>query len=335
MPPKTSSKDVDETMLQIFLDKLQEHKEQQDAMHEVITNALRSIIDKLAGISTLPPQLPDPQSIPSSSHLTNPNPQSPTGQQPYIPPFPIPSPLPTAYPHLTHKFTHPPITPIYDPTSTLKFQTQLTLLNPFDGSELLDWLFQVEQFFQLYQVPPDQRIQLISFYMKETCFGPSCYENHQVELFKLRQTTTITAYQQQFEKLCNKIWGLSLEVILNCFISSLIHEIRCEVDVLRPHHIAEALGLAKLDSRPNFSRPQRPTYNQPFTHLPRPQTLNTTRPTPLQSTLPIKRLTTAQMQERIAQGLCYNCDEKFFGGHKCQPKLFWMLLVDDFGADPE
>nr|KYP61075.1 Retrovirus-related Pol polyprotein from transposon 17.6 [Cajanus cajan] len=35
------------------------------------------------------------------------------------------------------------------------------------------------------------------------------------------------------------------------------------------------------------------------------------------------------MHERRAQGLCYNCDEKYFQGHRCQPKQFLLLLVDD------
>lgn len=35
------------------------------------------------------------------------------------------------------------------------------------------------------------------------------------------------------------------------------------------------------------------------------------------------------MQERRAQGVCYNCDEKYVFGHKCQPKKFLLLLCDD------
>ena len=34
------------------------------------------------------------------------------------------------------------------------------------------------------------------------------------------------------------------------------------------------------------------------------------------------------MQERRALGLCYNCDEKFFPGHKCTSSRF-LLLLDD------
>ena len=34
------------------------------------------------------------------------------------------------------------------------------------------------------------------------------------------------------------------------------------------------------------------------------------------------------MQERRALGLCYNCDDKFFSGHKCATSRF-LLLLDD------
>jgi hypothetical protein len=35
------------------------------------------------------------------------------------------------------------------------------------------------------------------------------------------------------------------------------------------------------------------------------------------------------MQERRAQGLCYNCDEKYIAGHKCATRKFLLLLDDE------
>ncbi|RVW75473.1 hypothetical protein CK203_061524 [Vitis vinifera] len=42
---------------------------------------------------------------------------------------------------------------------------------------------------------------------------------------------------------------------------------------------------------------------------------------------PIKRLTWVEMQRRRAQGLCFNCDEKFAPGHKC--KGLQLLLLEE------
>ena len=41
----------------------------------------------------------------------------------------------------------------------------------------------------------------------------------------------------------------------------------------------------------------------------------------------VKRLTRAEMAERRAKGLCYNCDESYMLGHKCT-RLFWIEVPD-------
>jgi len=90
----------------------------------------------------------------------------------------------------------------------------------------------------------------------ELRFGPSTYINHQVELFKLQQTSTVTEYQGRFEHLYYCVVGLTPETILNCFISGLSIDIRRELTILNPYSIAQDIGLAKLiedklrDSKP-------------------------------------------------------------------------------------
>ncbi|PPS04609.1 hypothetical protein GOBAR_AA16056 [Gossypium barbadense] len=48
----------------------------------------------------------------------------------------------------------------------------------------------------------------------------------------------------------------------------------------------------------------------------------------------IKRLTWAEMVERRAKGLCYNCDESYSMGHKCK-RLFWIEIPDVEGKQDE
>ncbi|CAL0318411.1 unnamed protein product [Lupinus luteus] len=154
MPPKNSNKEVDESLLQIFADKLQENKDQQDVRHEAIAESLCVITDKLEGMNfppSSPPQHPDPPNMASSSNLTNPN-------QIHNPPFPIliipqlsPSntatQIPTSYPQfsLTHvppffnppyAYTHPTMGLIPNPPTQPR-PPKLQLI-PFDGSEPLD-----------------------------------------------------------------------------------------------------------------------------------------------------------------------------------------------------
>lgn len=110
-----------------------------------------------------------------------------------------------------------------------------------------------------------------------------------------------------------------------------------------PSHFIEA----KIkEAKPRFSK----TYQQPTTrHYPpssqlatknnsptQTSSLNPTPKPPLatQSKLPIKNLTPGKMQDRRAQGLCYNCDDKFFASHKCTSSRFLLLLVDELEEEP-
>jgi len=48
---------------------------------------------------------------------------------------------------------------------------------------------------------------------------------------------------------------------------------------------------------------------------------------------PLRRFSPTEMNERRKQGLCYNCDEPYVQGHKCQ-RLFY-LEVSDFDAQDQ
>ncbi|XP_071699636.1 uncharacterized protein [Rutidosis leptorrhynchoides] len=121
-------------------------------------------------------------------------------------------------------------------------------LPAFDGTTPLDWLFQADQYFNFYRIPYEQRVSLASFHFNgealswykylynnnllgdwpqftralQLRFGPSYFENHQATLFKLQQTTTVVAYQAEFERICNCVTRLSHTALLNCFISGLL-----------------------------------------------------------------------------------------------------------------
>jgi len=159
----------------------------------------------------------------------------------------------------------------------------------------------------------------------ELRFGPSSFDNHQASLFKLTQKGSVTEFQQQFETLSNRVVGMLSEMLWNCFISGLKPEIQRELNVLKPHSLSQAIGMAKLfktkfqESRSNirFQRPQPPLLSSPP-----PSTASN-------NSIPIKRVTTPEMQERHNKGLCYNCDDKYHPGHRCVKCQFLLLLADD------
>jgi hypothetical protein len=65
-------------------------------------------------------------------------------------------------------------------------------------------------------------------------FGPSAYECPRATLFKLTQTNSVREYYKEFTALANRVYGLSTEAILDCFISGLNVEIRRDVLALSP-----------------------------------------------------------------------------------------------------
>jgi len=128
--------------------------------------------------------------------------------------------------------------------------------------------------------------------------------------------------------------GLTPDNILNCFISGLHPDIHKDLAILNPYSISQVIGLSKLIEDKIKDSKQRPTqFQTPYTfqspHISIPTTSHkTTTHLHQRSNMPIKRLTTTQMQERHALRLCYNCDEKFIPGHKCNTSHFSLLLDD-------
>nr|GMC93870.1 Transposon Ty3-I Gag-Pol polyprotein [Ipomoea batatas] len=150
-------------------------------------------------------------------------------------------------------------------------------------------------------------------------FGPSSYVNHRAALFKLTQKTTVAAYQSEFETVSNRVFDLHQDALLDCFISGLKPMIQHELAVLRPATLSDTIALARLRISYEIAGPlAQNSYLGDTTPKYKPK-----------PSLPIKRLTDAELQARRAQGLYYNCDERFRPGHRCQTKPFLLLLADD------
>lgn len=131
----------------------------------------------------------------------------------------------------------------------------------------------------------------------ETCFVPTFYDDPKGALFKLTQTGSVNAYLHEFERLANRIIGLSPSCLLSCFISGLLPKLQREVQALQPISLPQAIFLAKLQedkledchhgyhprpptthlssptpAHPSYQRQTSPTPRHPSTtHQPRPQ----------------------------------------------------------------
>jgi hypothetical protein len=71
-----------------------------------------------------------------------------------------------------------------------------------------------------------------------------------------------------------------------------------------------------------------PTPQTFFPSCPLPPT-----PSPHPTPLKIQKLTWEEMVECQLKGLCYNCDEKYFLGHKCKEQKLFMAISEDVVDD--
>ncbi|KAK4383185.1 hypothetical protein Sango_2800500 [Sesamum angolense] len=235
-------------------------------------------------------------------------------------------------------------------------------LQLFDGTNPLDCAFQVDQFFEFYSIPLDQRLKRVGCYMSgdalgwfkwlhsngllstwaaflhdlEFRFGPSAYENHRQALCKLKQTGTVAEFQLAFETLSNQVRGLPPDARLDCFLSSLRSNIQRKLAVFQPTSMSQAIGLGKLLDSSSVSR--HPIYLPPLRSVPAPS-LPPLLPAPLprppsapnqRGPLPIHRLSPVEMQAHRTKRLCFNCDDPFTPGHRCRPKFLLLLSEDEF-----
>ncbi|KAL4575026.1 hypothetical protein LXL04_021866 [Taraxacum kok-saghyz] len=264
----------------------------------------------------------------------------------------------------------PPPPPPPPPPHPPNLRPTKILLPNFDGSNPLDWLFQANNYFEYYAVAIDQRVTLSVFYFNgdalswykylasnqllgtwpdfsrqlELHFGPSTFENHQATLFKLQPTTTVAAYQTEFERVSNCVTGLDNNALLNCFLSGLKTDIQSELAIHQPSSLHHAYGLAKLVEDKTNQQRSRFTYSRshtfqasatPSTTVKTAAATNHLLPTPTTPKLPFNRLSPEALQKRRADGLCFRCPEKYVPGHKCNPPKFLLLVDNDDQLDIE
>lgn len=94
----------------------------------------------------------------------------------------------------------------------------------------------------------------------ELRFRTSSYENHQANLFKLKQTSTVAAYQAEFEQLINQVDVLTLVAIRNYFISKPRTYILNEIAIHSPTTLHQTYDFTKL-IEDNLSNEPRYTTN--------------------------------------------------------------------------
>jgi hypothetical protein len=146
-------------------------------------------------------------------------------------------------------------------------------------------------------------------------------------LISIKQVSTVELYKTQFEMLSNRVRGLSDSHRLSCFLGGLKEEIRMGVRMLNPQNLVAAYGLARMqeENLTIMRKSWRPSAMGFQGRNPTP-----TQPRAENKTIPVQRLTPAQMKEKRDKGLCFKCDSKWGPGHKCGgPKIFLIEELEE------
>jgi hypothetical protein len=109
-----------------------------------------------------------------------------------------------------------------------------------------------------------------------------------------------------------------------CFISGLKDEILAHVLMARPSSWVETIKKAKEAQQVVSSQ------NNKLSFIPLPKPVNPTTPF---APLKIQKLTRDEMVERQLKRLCYNCDDKYFLGHKCKEQKLFMSISEDISEE--
>ena len=155
-------------------------------------------------------------------------------------------------------------------------------LPAFNGEHVDDWLFRIEEYFDLVSTPLDHRVKIASLHMTEPAyawykwlvcnnytndwvifsevvrkrFGTSLFENPQEALKELRQTGTVAEYQSQFEALSTRVQGLSEAWLVSFFVAGLEDHLKCQLRLAKPSTFPEAVALARLHEQHHLALKQ-------------------------------------------------------------------------------
>ncbi|KAL5823102.1 hypothetical protein ACOSQ4_021002 [Xanthoceras sorbifolium] len=283
----------------------------------------------------------------------------------------------------------PPPTIVPEPGDTGPLLRTMKLEVPkFDRVDPNGWAFRITEFFDFHSTPEALCLRIVSFHLEGRAsawyqwmkandllttwadflqnlkfrFGSSLYEDHQGNLSKLTQKSTVAEFQTEFEDLMNKVTGISEPLLISIFITGLRSDIRRELLLSRPTSLMEAFALARVyeawgdetksETRPwskwppkpstHISLPAKhnqnvyPTTPQPATVPPITNTQNTSKlapsslpplfPTP---PFPIRRLSPQELRDKREKGLCYNCDQKWSSSHRSRSKFLLLLGTDE------
>lgn len=153
-------------------------------------------------------------------------------------------------------------------------------MRKFDGKEPITWIFQMEQFFDLHQVPNLQKVTIASLYLeleqfvwyqwiceqkKDTIISWSIFIEELIsyrdaknntffsQLVNLKQKGLVAEHIQQFQKLSFRVKNIPNDNLLDLFMGNLKDKIQHELRILEPTSLEKAFKLARRVESKNMA----------------------------------------------------------------------------------
>ncbi|KAK2969314.1 hypothetical protein RJ640_030855 [Escallonia rubra] len=253
----------------------------------------------------------------------------------------------------------------------------------FNGEDSYGWVRKAERFFEFNPIDEPIKVNFASIHFDgqaEFWFGTYIKAKGRVtwdvfvrdlnsrfaslfresivgEFHKLRHTTTVESYYNEFEALRSILVSegcmFKEDYYIQSFIGGLKDEIRLEVEKFELYDLSRAIFLARkqeasisngwqssrTNAKPMVPSPIAANKNQNSNPAWKNKPIFTNPPIvpghqqkailPTPNTPPIQRLTRGYFDDRRRKGLCYWCDENFTPAHNCKHRQVSMLIVDD------
>jgi hypothetical protein len=218
-------------------------------------------------------------------------------------------------------------------------------MRKFDGKDPITWILQMEQFFDLHNVPHTQKVRIASLYLEHNqfvwyrwiCSHKSLitwtifmeemiahYEDTRSntffsQLIILKQKGSVTEHIENFQRLNIKVTDIPDDQLIDVFVGTLKDNIQHEVHLWEPKSLENSFKVARSVESKNMAMATRRTNPNIYRENNAPSSK-----------------TPQQLEERKAKGLLFNCNRKYSKGHKCgEKKLFYIDCQEEEEQEKE
>ncbi|GKA70100.1 hypothetical protein Tco_0776164, partial [Tanacetum coccineum] len=199
----------------------------------------------------------------------------------------------------------------------------------FYGDDPTGWVYRCNQFFKVDDILPEDKVS-------------SFYEDPMSDLKFIRQKGgLVQVYIDAFDLIMTKV-DVPESQAVSFFLGGLDKDIEMTVRMFKPHILADAYCLSKLQETNNtmarkINKPLVSTtklvynnYARNFGTQAQNVHYNPPRPKPVYNNAPYKKqLTQKELDDKRAKNQCFYCDQKYVPGHKCRGKLFSLEIVEE------